>query len=63
MTAVHRLLRGWGQYFQYGYRRRIFRTTNHYVQGRFRCFLGIEANGAAVRFDRARVCMRACKWA
>jgi RNA-directed DNA polymerase len=39
VATVHRLLRGWRQYFQYGYPRRIFRKTNHYVRGRFHRFL------------------------
>ena len=40
VAAVHRLLRGWQAYFRYGYPRRIFRKTNHYVRVRFRRFLG-----------------------
>ena len=39
VAAVNTLLRGWHAYFRYGYPRRIFRTLNHYVHGRFRCFL------------------------
>ena len=39
VAAVNDLLRGWRQYFRYGYPRRIFRKTNHYVRRRFRCFL------------------------
>ena len=39
IAAVNRLLRGWRQYFQYGYPRRIFRKLNHYVRGRFYRFL------------------------
>lgn len=39
VVAVDRLLRGWKAYFRYGYPRRVFRTLNHYVQVRFRCFL------------------------
>lgn len=39
VAAVDRLLRGWKAYFRYGYPRRVFRTLNHYVQARFRCFL------------------------
>jgi RNA-directed DNA polymerase len=39
VEAVNRLLRGWRQYFQYGYPRRIFRKTNYYVRVRFRRFL------------------------
>lgn len=39
VTAVNDLLRGWRQYFQYGYPRRTFRKVNHYVRVRFHCFL------------------------
>lgn len=39
VAAVHRLLRAWRPYFRYGYPRRVFRKTNHYVRVRFRCFL------------------------
>ena len=39
VVAVDRLLRGWKAYFRYGYPRRVFRSLNHYVQVRFRCFL------------------------
>jgi len=33
------ILRGWANYFQYGYPRRVFRALNHFVQCRFRIFL------------------------
>jgi RNA-directed DNA polymerase len=36
---VNRLLRGWKQYFGYGYPRRVFRAVNHYVLECFRRFL------------------------
>ena len=39
VVEVNRLLRGWQQYFHYGYPRRVFRSLNHYVRVRFRCFL------------------------
>jgi RNA-directed DNA polymerase len=39
VAEVNRLLRGWQQYFRYGYSRRVFRSLNHYVRVRFRCFL------------------------
>jgi RNA-directed DNA polymerase len=39
VAEVNRLLRGWQQYFRYGYPRRVFRALNHYVRVRFRCFL------------------------
>jgi RNA-directed DNA polymerase len=39
VAAVNRLLGGWRSYFRYGYPRRVFRKTNHYVRVRFRRFL------------------------
>jgi RNA-directed DNA polymerase len=39
IAAVNTLLRGWRAYFRYGYPRDAFRTLNHFVRGRFRCFL------------------------
>jgi len=39
IAAVNTLLRGWSAYFRYGYPRAAFRRVNHYVHGRFRCFL------------------------
>jgi RNA-directed DNA polymerase len=39
IAAVNTLLRGWSQYFCYGYPRRVFRTLNYYLQVRFRSFL------------------------
>jgi RNA-directed DNA polymerase len=39
IVAVNRLLRGWTAYFRYGYPRATFRSLNHYLQVRFRCFL------------------------
>jgi len=39
IAGVNRLLRGWKGYFGYGYPRHAFRTVNHFVRGRFRCFL------------------------
>ena len=39
IAAVNMVLRGWQPYFAYGYPRRVFRNTNHYVRVRFRCFL------------------------
>ena len=38
IAAVNTLLRGWRAYFRYGYPRQAFRTLNHYVRVRFRCF-------------------------
>lgn len=39
VAEVNQLLRGWKGYFAYGYPRQAFRTVNHYVRVRFRCFL------------------------
>jgi RNA-directed DNA polymerase len=39
IAAVNTLLQGWSRYFRYGYPRHVFRGLNHYVHGRFRCFL------------------------
>lgn len=39
IAAVNTLLRGWSQYFRYGYPRQVFRGLNHYLQVRFRSFL------------------------
>lgn len=39
VAAVNTLLRGWKAYFRYGYPRHAFRALNHYVRGRFGCFL------------------------
>jgi RNA-directed DNA polymerase len=39
VLTVNTLLRGWKAYFRYGYPRHVFRSVNHYVQVRFRCFL------------------------
>jgi RNA-directed DNA polymerase len=33
------ILRGWGNYFAYGYPRKVFRDINHFVRGRFERFL------------------------
>jgi RNA-directed DNA polymerase len=39
VQAVNRVLKGWAEYFRYGYPRRAFRAINHYVRCRFRRFL------------------------
>jgi len=39
VTRVNQHLRGWKGYFSYGYPRQAFRAVNHFVRGRFRCFL------------------------
>jgi RNA-directed DNA polymerase len=40
IAEVNLVLRGWANYFQYGYPRRVFRALNHFVRCRFRRFLG-----------------------
>jgi len=39
VAGVNQLLRGWKGYFAYGHPRPAFRTLNHFVRGRFQCFL------------------------
>mgnify|MGYP001159226513 FL=1 len=39
ITQVNLVLRGWANYFKYGYPRRVFRALNHFVRCRFRVFL------------------------
>ena len=36
---VNSILRGWGNYFDYGYPRKVFRDVNHYTRTRFQIFL------------------------
>jgi RNA-directed DNA polymerase len=36
---VNSILRGWGNYFNYGYPRKVFRDVNHYARTRFQIFL------------------------
>ena len=36
---VNTILRGWGNYFNYGYPRKMFREVSHYTRCRFRIFL------------------------
>ena len=38
-AEVNTILRGWGNYFNYGYPRKVFRDVNHYTRCRFRTFL------------------------
>lgn len=40
IDEVNLVLRGWGNYFDYGYPRKVFRDVNHFVRCRFRSFLG-----------------------
>ena len=39
VAEVHEKLRGWANYFRFGYPRVAFRDMNHFVRGRFRRFL------------------------
>lgn len=39
IAEVNTILRGWGNYFNYGYPRKVFRDVNHYTRCRFRTFL------------------------
>jgi RNA-directed DNA polymerase len=39
IAEVNSILRGWGNYFDYGYPRKVFRDVNHYTRIRFRVFL------------------------
>ena len=39
VLEVNRVVRGWSNYFRYGYPRRAFRSLNHFIPCRFRCFL------------------------
>jgi RNA-directed DNA polymerase len=39
IVETNAILRGWGNYFAYGYPRKVFRDTNHFVRGRFARFL------------------------
>jgi RNA-directed DNA polymerase len=37
---INSVLRGWANYFAYGYPRKVFRALNEFVRQRFICFLG-----------------------
>jgi RNA-directed DNA polymerase len=39
IAEVNSILRGWGNYFDYGYPRKVFRDVDHYTRCRFRIFL------------------------
>ncbi|MGC8494768.1 MAG: group II intron maturase-specific domain-containing protein [Syntrophobacteraceae bacterium] len=39
IEEVNPVLRGWGNYLDYGYPRKVFRDVNHFVRCRFRSFL------------------------
>jgi len=39
VAEVNTLLRGWSNYFRYGYPRKVFRGINYFVRCRFRRFL------------------------
>jgi RNA-directed DNA polymerase len=52
VTEVNRVLRGWANYFEFGYPRKAFRDTNHFVRCRFRCFLRNRSQRRARPFRR-----------
>jgi RNA-directed DNA polymerase len=39
IAEANSILRGWGNYFNYGYPRKVFRDVNHYTRCRFQRFL------------------------
>lgn len=39
VAEVNSILRGWGNYFNYGYPRKVFREVGHFTRCRFRIFL------------------------
>lgn len=39
IAEVNSILRGWGNYFDYGYPRKVFRDVSHYTRTRFQRFL------------------------
>lgn len=39
VAEVNTILRGWSNYFRYGYPRKVFRSVNYFVRCRFRQFL------------------------
>lgn len=39
IAEVNSILRGWGNYFDYGYPRKVFRDVSHYTRCRFQRFL------------------------
>jgi RNA-directed DNA polymerase len=39
IDAANLVLRGWSNYYDFGYPRKVFRAVNHFVRCRFRCFL------------------------
>lgn len=39
VDEMNTILRGWANYFRYGYPRKAFRNVNHFVRGRFQSFL------------------------
>jgi RNA-directed DNA polymerase len=39
VAEANSILRGWGNYFDYGYPRKVFRDVSHYTRSRFQIFL------------------------
>jgi RNA-directed DNA polymerase len=52
IEEVNLVLRGWGNYFSYGYPRRVFRGVNHFVRCRFRAFLRNRSQRRSKPFRR-----------
>jgi RNA-directed DNA polymerase len=52
VAEVNRVLRGWANYFVFGYPRKAFRDMNHFVRCRFRCFLRNRSQRRARPFRR-----------
>jgi RNA-directed DNA polymerase len=40
IESANLVLRGWGNYFAYGYPRKVFRAVNHFARCRFHIFVG-----------------------
>jgi RNA-directed DNA polymerase len=52
IEEVQTLLRGWAQYFSYGYPRKVFRAVNYYVLECFRGFLRRQSQRRSMPFRK-----------
>jgi len=52
IEEVNTLLRGWSNYFRYGYPRKVFRAVNYFVRCRFRRFLRNRSQRRSKPFRR-----------
>lgn len=52
IDEVQTLLRGWAQYFSYGYPRKVFRAVNYYVQECFRGYLRRQSHRRSKPFRK-----------